>query len=328
MGSRARPNCASFQQRLGWRPPILAARAVATRECGRAGRNEATARECGEWRPLARLRASPRLPCARPLLRPALQASTANGWWRRASRCPRAEAPIASAALQRQRPVYVPHGIRSTAPMASLPGTARDFHGRLTANGEVYDMHGISAAHPTLPLPSYARVTNLDNGRSIVVRVNDRGPYTRERIIDLSIGTAKALKFLCQRACPRSGRICRPRADGRQRRSHAAGDAARRRRRRPRPRRSWWRPPSPSFATWAAGTPGRTAVRARLNIGAAPRRHGQTVDLGNRAATPPRSSVSAAADTALGLPSSARPRSRLRRGWLRAGLMSGRGLYE
>ncbi len=70
-----------------------------------------------------------------------------------------------------------------------------DFHGRLTANGEVYDMHGISAAHTTLPLPSYARVTNLDNGRSIVVRINDRGPYARNRVIDLSIGTAKALKF-------------------------------------------------------------------------------------------------------------------------------------
>ena len=70
-----------------------------------------------------------------------------------------------------------------------------DFHGRLTANGEVYDMHSLSAAHTTMPLPSYARITNLDNGKSIVVRVNDRGPYVRDRIIDLSIGTAKALDF-------------------------------------------------------------------------------------------------------------------------------------
>ena len=77
--------------------------------------------------------------------------------------------------------------------MASWYG--RDFHGRLTANGEVYDMHSISAAHTTLPLPSYVRVTNLDNGRSIIVRVNDRGPYHRNRLIDLSIGTAKALDF-------------------------------------------------------------------------------------------------------------------------------------
>src|SRR5262249_27630379 len=56
-----------------------------------------------------------------------------------------------------------------------------DFHGRLTANGEVYDMHSLSAAHPTMPLPSYARVTNLDNGRSIIVRVNDRGPFAYGR---------------------------------------------------------------------------------------------------------------------------------------------------
>jgi peptidoglycan lytic transglycosylase len=68
-----------------------------------------------------------------------------------------------------------------------------DFHGRQTANGEVYDMNGISAAHPTLPMPSYARVTNLENGRSIIVRVNDRGPYAKNRIIDLSTATAKAL---------------------------------------------------------------------------------------------------------------------------------------
>jgi rare lipoprotein A len=70
-----------------------------------------------------------------------------------------------------------------------------DFHGRLTANGEVFDMHGISAAHPTLPIPSYARVTNLENGRSIIVRINDRGPYARNRIIDVSIGAANALRF-------------------------------------------------------------------------------------------------------------------------------------
>jgi rare lipoprotein A len=70
-----------------------------------------------------------------------------------------------------------------------------DFHGRLTANGEVFDMHSITAAHPTMPIPSYARVTNLENGRSIIVRVNDRGPYARGRIIDLSTGAATALGF-------------------------------------------------------------------------------------------------------------------------------------
>jgi rare lipoprotein A len=70
-----------------------------------------------------------------------------------------------------------------------------DFHGRQTANGEIFDMHSITAAHPTMPIPSYARVTNLENSRSIIVRVNDRGPYARGRIIDLSIGAANALGF-------------------------------------------------------------------------------------------------------------------------------------
>src|SRR5947207_2915189 len=61
-----------------------------------------------------------------------------------------------------------------------------DFHGRLTANGEVYDMQAISAAHPTMPMPSYARVTNLSTYKSLIVRVNDRGPYHANREIDLS----------------------------------------------------------------------------------------------------------------------------------------------
>jgi rare lipoprotein A len=70
-----------------------------------------------------------------------------------------------------------------------------DFHGRYTANGEIFDMHSISAAHPTLPMPSYVRVTNLRNHKSIIVRVNDRGPYANNRIIDLSVRTAKLLGF-------------------------------------------------------------------------------------------------------------------------------------
>jgi rare lipoprotein A len=69
------------------------------------------------------------------------------------------------------------------------------FHGRYTANGEIYDMDRLTAAHPTLPLPSYARVSNLNNGRTIVVRVNDRGPFSNERIIDLSRHSAEALGF-------------------------------------------------------------------------------------------------------------------------------------
>lgn len=69
------------------------------------------------------------------------------------------------------------------------------FHGRLTANGEVFDSASLSAAHPTLPLPSYVRVTNLNNDRSIIVRVNDRGPYSHSRLIDVSERTAEMLGF-------------------------------------------------------------------------------------------------------------------------------------
>ncbi len=69
------------------------------------------------------------------------------------------------------------------------------FHGRRTANGEVYDMASVSAAHPTMPLPSYARVTNLTNGRSMIVRVNDRGPYHPGRVVDVSKRVADALDF-------------------------------------------------------------------------------------------------------------------------------------
>lgn len=76
---------------------------------------------------------------------------------------------------------------------ASWYGSA--FHGRLTANGEVFDRESIAAAHPTLPLPSYVRVTNLVNHRSMIVRVNDRGPYEQGRLIDLSEKAADALGF-------------------------------------------------------------------------------------------------------------------------------------
>jgi rare lipoprotein A len=71
-----------------------------------------------------------------------------------------------------------------------------DFHGRATANGEIFDLNAISAAHPTMPLPSYARVTNLRNGRSLIVRVNDRGPYAANRIIDVSKHAAQLLGFI------------------------------------------------------------------------------------------------------------------------------------
>lgn len=77
--------------------------------------------------------------------------------------------------------------------LASWYGT--DFHGRRTANGEVFDMHSMSAAHPTLPMPSYVRVTNLGNRRSIILRVNDRGPFHQGRLIDVSIKAADMLGF-------------------------------------------------------------------------------------------------------------------------------------
>ncbi|RFC31970.1 MAG: rare lipoprotein A [Candidatus Nitrotoga sp. SPKER] len=69
----------------------------------------------------------------------------------------------------------------------------KKFHGKRTASGEIYDMYGMTAAHPTLPVPSYARVTNLSNKKSVVVRINDRGPFLRERIIDLSYVAAYKL---------------------------------------------------------------------------------------------------------------------------------------
>jgi rare lipoprotein A len=69
------------------------------------------------------------------------------------------------------------------------------FHGRMTADGERFDQLGLTAAHKTMPLPSYARVTNMANGASIVVRVNDRGPYVHDRLIDVSSRTAELLQF-------------------------------------------------------------------------------------------------------------------------------------
>jgi rare lipoprotein A len=91
--------------------------------------------------------------------------------------------------------VYVPEedtGYRAEG-LASWYGD--DFHGRLTANGEVFDMASLTAAHPTLPMPCYARVTNLSNGKSLIVRVNDRGPYHGNRLIDVSNKAAELLEF-------------------------------------------------------------------------------------------------------------------------------------
>lgn len=90
---------------------------------------------------------------------------------------------------------YVPEENRNYRAEGVASWYGHDFHGRLTANGEVFDMESITAAHPTLPMPSYVRVTNVANGRSIVARVNDRGPYHGNRLIDVSIKTAQLLGF-------------------------------------------------------------------------------------------------------------------------------------
>jgi rare lipoprotein A len=94
---------------------------------------------------------------------------------------------------------------KSFTPMTSLQpykkrGTAswygRRYHGNPTASGESYDMYEMTAAHPTLPLPSYARVTNINNGKSVIVRINDRGPFLSDRLIDLSYTAAHKLEII------------------------------------------------------------------------------------------------------------------------------------
>ncbi len=91
---------------------------------------------------------------------------------------------------KRYRPIKNAHGFRQRG-YASWYG--KKFHGRRTASGELYDMYAMTAAHPTLPLPTYVRVTNLNNGQSVVVKVNDRGPFLHNRIIDLSYAAASKL---------------------------------------------------------------------------------------------------------------------------------------
>ena len=91
--------------------------------------------------------------------------------------------------------VYVPEEDTEYREDGLASWYGNDFHGRLTANGEVFDMGALTAAHPTLPMPCYARVTNLSNGKSLVVRVNDRGPYHGNRLIDVSNKAAELLEF-------------------------------------------------------------------------------------------------------------------------------------
>lgn len=90
---------------------------------------------------------------------------------------------------------YVPSVPKTYSAVGTASWYGADFHGRKTANGEVFDTESITAAHRTLPMPSYIRVTNLTNGRSIIARVNDRGPFHSTRLVDVSEPVAQALAF-------------------------------------------------------------------------------------------------------------------------------------
>ena len=98
--------------------------------------------------------------------------------------------------------MYVPHYDPHYKSVGLASWYGEDFYGRYTANGEIFDLNAISAAHPTMPLPSYARVTNMANGHSLIVRVNDRGPYVSNRIIDVSVRAAQLLGFYRQGTAP------------------------------------------------------------------------------------------------------------------------------
>lgn len=91
--------------------------------------------------------------------------------------------------------LYVPKEVKGYSATGTASWYGPQFHGRLTANGEVFDRESVSIAHPTMPLPSYVRVTNMLNGRSIIARANDRGPYHDDRLVDVSEQVATSLGF-------------------------------------------------------------------------------------------------------------------------------------
>jgi rare lipoprotein A len=114
-----------------------------------------------------------------------------------------APAPVAvPAAVPAAVPFSVPAPVTKPKEIYRETGMAawycKDLHGKKTASGEVFDMYGLSAAHRTLPLGTVIHVTNLDNFKSIQVRINDRGPFFKSRFLDLSYGAAKALGFVAQ----------------------------------------------------------------------------------------------------------------------------------
>jgi rare lipoprotein A len=149
---------------------------------------------CARSEPPPTVRARPDAPAQRPSVDPRYGTSPSPRLYADGQPIPRGGghfklgAPYQIAGrwyFPREEPSYDRAGI------ASWYGEA--FHGRKTANGEVFDRFALTAAHPTLPLPSYVWVTNESNGRTILVRVNDRGPYAHDRLIDLSQGSARAL---------------------------------------------------------------------------------------------------------------------------------------
>jgi len=136
---------------------------------------------------------------------------------REARKTPRTDAPVSPRVVPLGQPVPKGGGVYKVGNPYRIDGAlytpaedptydrtgvasfySEDFHGRKTANGEIFDMWALTAAHPTLPLPSYAYVSNLANGRTLLVRINDRGPYARGRVIDLSRATARLLGFEMQ----------------------------------------------------------------------------------------------------------------------------------
>lgn len=152
-------------------------------------------------------------PGARPGAAPAPAASRRGGYYQDDG--PGEQAPANLADIPDAVPRKEPIKVATTKPYEVLGQTftplrevrpftqqgigswyGRKFHGAKTSSGEAYDMYGMTAAHPTLPIPSYARVTNLENGRQVVVRVNDRGPFLRSRIIDLSYTAAWKLGYV------------------------------------------------------------------------------------------------------------------------------------
>jgi rare lipoprotein A len=102
---------------------------------------------------------------------------------------------VPSSSAQTKPEIHKPAGKTIPYQIGTASWYGEYFDGKPTASGEDYDMYDMTAAHPTLPLGSYVRVTNLRNGRAVVVKVNDRGPIVAGRIIDLSYGAAQVLQF-------------------------------------------------------------------------------------------------------------------------------------